>query len=35
LPPGFLFRIEGGKIVEHRDTIAAISDKMPNTNGKF
>lgn len=30
-----LFRIEGGKIVEHWDTIATIPSDMPHANGKF
>lgn len=30
-----LFRIEGGKIVEHWDTISTIPNEMPHGNGKF
>ncbi|MBT2131564.1 nuclear transport factor 2 family protein [Aliiroseovarius lamellibrachiae] len=30
-----LFRVEGGKIVEHWDTISAIPDEMAHDNGKF
>lgn len=30
-----LFRIEGGKIAEHWDTISTIPATMPHTNGKF
>ncbi|WP_317055817.1 nuclear transport factor 2 family protein [Roseovarius rhodophyticola] len=30
-----LFRLEGGKIVEHWDTVSEIPSEMPHDNGKF